>query len=1146
MKFTGTGKADSFVGKTGVADIFQFTPQTFSSNDKISGGGGKSTDELRFTSGGVIIAASFAKVSGIEHIRLANGGNNLTVTNALVGSAADDMLKVTGGSGNDVVNASGVTTTANRIQIIAGAGNDALTGGGGADSFSFAAKHLTGSDKVVGGEGGAVDQLVFSTAGAIAASDFAKVSGVEQIVLANGGNSLTVTNALVGSANGDVLKVTGGSGSDMIDASGVTKSANRVQIIAGAGNDTLIGGAGNDTLKGGSGNDTLNGGAGENMVSGGSGVDTAVFAGNAVGYVASYDADGRLTIFKSGSSSQIDNTVELLQFGDVVIDRRQPGAPVIISATAVDGDISPGATTSDATLFLNGTADPFARIVVYDGDVQIGIAVAGADGRWIFDHSSVALSNGEHLFSVSASYGEGLPAVAGAGAGATFTVESTVDNIDLTTLTASHGFVFQTIAGDFVGFSVSSAGDVNGDGFDDMIVGAIGDDRGGDFAGGAYVIFGKASGFGALVGGRRVLDLTTLTATQGFFIQGDAMYDALGMSVSSAGDVNGDGFDDLIVAAKRGDDGGSNAGEAYVIFGADAGFGSLVGGRRALDLTTLTASQGFVIQGDAENDNAGGSVSSAGDVNGDGFDDLVVGATGGGDYDTAAGQAYVIFGAASGFGIDVSGRKVVHLAVLTPDQGFIIVGDQANEAAGFSVSSAGDVNGDGFDDLIVGAPGGSDAGGSFTYQGVEYFNESGEAYVIFGTGSGFGTNVFGRQVVAISDLTASQGFIIQADAAGDFAGASVSSAGDVNGDGFDDLIVGTLYTRSAYVIFGSASGFGVDVSGRQVVDLHTLTADQGFIIKNRSYGNSVSSAGDINGDGFDDLLVGGYGSGYGGKLAGGAVVVFGTASGFGSNVEGRQVIDIGVITASQGFIIQGGTPLEAVGSSVSSAGDINGDGFDDLIVGGPGVYGSVYDGHAYVLYGGTFGVSTKSINLTGAAAAEILMGGAGGDTLEGKGGADIYRSGAGNDRIVTSDAGFRLIDAGGGKQDIIAFAGSGFTLDARNFSNAEITGIEGFDLTTGKNTLILAAVDVFHFSNVGNSLFTGADSHNNLVVAGNRGDRLKLFDTGAGDADWVSTELNRNLDGTAGGDYTFVNLVDNDSHRVLASIAVDHDVTLML
>jgi Ca2+-binding RTX toxin-like protein len=262
---------------------------------------------------------------------------------------------------------------------------------------------------------------------------------------------------------------------------------------------------------------------------------------------------------------------------------------------------------------------------------------------------------------------------------------------------------------------------VNGDGFADLIVGAPNGYDGGPRAGEAYVVFGGAGGFGTAVGGRQVLDLTTLSAAQGFIIQGDSYNDNAGRSVASAGDVNGDGFADLIVGAPYGYDGLPGAGEAYVVFGGAGGFGAPVGGRQVLDLTTLTPAQGFIIQGDAEGDNAGFSVASAGDVNGDGFADLILGAPLGDDGGFNAGEAYVVFGGAGGFGASVGGRQVLDLTTLTPAQGFIIQGDEAFDYAGRSVASAGDVNGDGFADLIVGAPNGYDGG-----------PRAGEAYVVFG------------------------------------------------------------------------------------------------------------------------------------------------------------------------------------------------------------------------------------------------------------------------------------------------------------------------------------------------------------------------------------------------------------------------------
>jgi hypothetical protein len=289
-----------------------------------------------------------------------------------------------------------------------------------------------------------------------------------------------------------------------------------------------------------------------------------------------------------------------------------------------------------------------------------------------------------------------------------------------------------------------------------------------------------------------VIDLTSLTAAQGFIIQGDTDGDRAGRSVSSAGDVNGDGFDDLIVGASGGDDGGSAAGEAYVVFGSASGFGSTVGGRQVIDLTSLTAAQGFIIQGDVANDYAGFSVSSAGDVNGDGFDDLIVGASGGDDGGPSAGEAYVVFGSASGFGTaDGTGRQVIDLTNLTAGQGFIIQGDAAVDFAGSSVSSAGDVNGDGFDDLIVGAYRGDDGG-----------NYAGEAYLVFGgaTGTEDLAPVTRTGTAAVNNFTGNAGNdtftnigagdVVRGGAGNDSIAITATSFADIRGGrGIDTLVL---------------------------------------------------------------------------------------------------------------------------------------------------------------------------------------------------------------------------------------------------------------------------------------------------------------------------------------------------------------------
>ncbi len=197
-------------------------------------------------------------------------------------------------------------------------------------------------------------------------------------------------------------------------------------------------------------------------------------------------------------------------------------------------------------------------------------------------------------------------------------------------------------AGDNAGVSVSSAGDINGDGYGDIIVGAFLRQAGGTNAGAAYVVYGKAAPITAIN-----LDTIAL-GNGGFRIMGENAGSYVGYRVSTAGDINGDGYGDIIVSADNNDAGGPNAGAAYVVYGKATPITSV-----NLDDIAL-GTGGFRITGEAAGDDAGVSVSSAGDINGDGYDDIIVGAFSNDAGGSSAGAAYVVYGKATRSRLSIS------------------------------------------------------------------------------------------------------------------------------------------------------------------------------------------------------------------------------------------------------------------------------------------------------------------------------------------------------------------------------------------------------------------------------------------------------------------------------------------------------------
>ena len=424
--------------------------------------------------------------------------------------------------------------------------------------------------------------------------------------------------------------------------------------------------------------------------------------------------------------------------------------------------------------------------------------------------------------------------------------------------------------GDYAG-TTSSAGDVDGDGLDDVLVGAWGrGSDGGGPTGSAYVILGSS------LGTSKTIDLSSAD----YKFEGPSSGDCLGFRVSGAGDVDGDGLDDLLLGALGDDEGGAEAGAAYVILG------SSLGATRTIDLSDAD----YKLVGEKETDFAGMYLSGAGDVDGDGLDDLLVGALGDDEGGNLAGAVYVILGSS------LASSRTIDLS----DADYKLVGESALDQVGLA-SSAGDLDGDGLGDVVVGRE---------LNFGVEVI---GSAYVVLG--SSLGTS----RTIDLADAD----YKLVGEHEIDFAGYAVAGPADVDGDGLSDLLVGAQgnnaggdYAGAAYVVLGSSLGTSqtVKLSDADYKLVGEFTGDYA--------GWLVASAGDVDADGRDDVLVGASGHG---QNEGAAYLMLGSSFGTSKTID--------LYNADYKLL---GEYSGDHASFVAGAGDVNGDGRSDVLVGAPG------------------------------------------------------------------------------------------------------------------------------------------------------------------------------------------------------------------
>ena len=413
-----------------------------------------------------------------------------------------------------------------------------------------------------------------------------------------------------------------------------------------------------------------------------------------------------------------------------------------------------------------------------------------------------------------------------------------------------------------------------------------------------------------------------LQAAQAFAIHGTSDSGAFGLDAATIGDFNNDGYDDIIIDARTSDNGSENSGSSYVIFGSEDNF------PLNFDISQLDGSNGFAIHGVSANDTSGWSVSGAGDINNDGINDVLIGARSANPINNVTtGAAYIIYGTTDDM------PAAFNLSALDGINGFRIVGESPADWFGSHVSDLGDVNNDNIDDIIIGANAADNNGSG-----------SGAAYVVFGQ-QNFSASI------QVADLDGTNGFRVDSLSAGDSLGVA-SHAGDVNADGINDILLGAYLARpdsmtitgEAYVLFGRDTAFGA------VVDLSTLNSSTGWIINGSlegdQFGREISYAGDINHDGIDDVAVHSRSDDTNGLSSGAVYVIYGTQS------TAISVIDVSQLDGTNGFVMYGDNAGDQAGEKLGFAGDFNGDGKDDLIIGAPEADTPVTNaGSAYLLHG---------------------------------------------------------------------------------------------------------------------------------------------------------------------------------------------------
>jgi hypothetical protein len=699
-----------------------------------------------------------------------------------------------------------------------------------------------------------------------------------------------------------------------------------------------------------------------------------------------------------------------------------------VATPLADGTYQIKAASLDGTAASRSLGDPGGLLRISHADLAVATAIRGSSSGDFFGRDMTAMGdfNGDGYadFAVAA---PGADPSGRTDAGSVYVLFGGASGIDM----AKNAWleIKGATAGDggnyTASLTVGAAGDVNGDGVSDLLIGAsVAAAPSGADGGAVYVVYGSASA--SALGS---IDLNTINqgnTTSGLHITHDPLAstsDHLGLG-AGAGDINGDGYADIIIGAPYYDPlspARPDAGAVFVVYG-----GAALGNLQVSQSTIGSSVNGFALWG-ANNANLGvatvksndvrlgENATSVGDVNGDGIADFVVTAPYSANYMASAngnqaGTAYLVYGKQGGLPtLDLNDFGYIEGARINAQHLEWLGG--ANNFPGHYARGLGDINGDGVGDFAITAP--------FSEPG-----DPGHIWVVYGQVGGYGSGInldlqvpynlpggvspgssFNRQVgflITNEDFTAGSTTNAHAGAnTNDGLGFSIANAGDVNLDGLDDILVGAPFADSSssinndlgavYILYGRQAGMGTNL-----ISLADVVANPalGYVVRGSQAGDQFGSAlalVDLNGDGLVDI-------------AGSQAL---------ANLDGA-------LSSGALFVFDGNT---AVATNSFSAGS-------DTITAGAGV--------------------------------DRIVGGPGNDTITGLSTGDVAAGGQGNDVFTITSTDFARIDGGLG-QDTLVLAGTGLALHPWQ-QGQRLQHIETIDLGQGGNSLTLSLTDALNLT----------------------------------------------------------------------------------